>query len=82
MASTQEIFRRIKSVTSTRKVTRAMQMVSAAKMRKSQTATLNSRGYAGLAWDLIHSLYSFEPAELRHIRALQRFRFFRFFGYR
>lgn len=69
MASTQEIFRRIKSVTSTRKVTRAMQMVSAAKMRKSQTATLNSRSYAELAWELIYSLYSFELGELTEIAA-------------
>lgn len=33
-----------------------MQMVSAAKMRKSQAATLASRGYAELAWDMLHSL--------------------------
>lgn len=56
MPGTQELTRRIKSVKSTRKVTRAMQMVSAAKMRKSQNATLASRTFAGLAWELIHSL--------------------------
>lgn len=56
MASTQELTRRIKSVKSTRKVTRAMQMVSAAKMRKSQAATIASRGYAELAWGMLHSL--------------------------
>ena len=56
MASTQELTRRIKSVKSTRKVTRAMQMVSAAKMRKSQAATLASRSYADLAWGMLHSL--------------------------
>lgn len=56
MASTQELTRRIKSVKSTRKVTRAMQMVSAAKMRKSQAATLASRSYAELAWGMLRSL--------------------------
>jgi F-type H+-transporting ATPase subunit gamma len=58
MPGTQELTRRIKSIKGTRKVTRAMQMVSAAKMRKSQNATLASRNYAELAWELIHSLGS------------------------
>ncbi len=56
MPGTQELTRRITSVKSTRKVTRAMQMVSAAKMRKSQSATMSSRTYAQLAWELIRSL--------------------------
>lgn len=56
MAGTQELTRRIKSVKSTRKITRAMQMVSAAKMRKSQMQALASRTYASLAWELIGSL--------------------------
>jgi F-type H+-transporting ATPase subunit gamma len=56
MASTQEITRRIKSVKSTRKITRAMQMVSAAKMRKAQNATMASRTYAELAWQLISTV--------------------------
>ncbi len=56
MASTQELTRRIKSVKSTRKVTRAMQMVSASKMRKSQNATLASRTYSQLALELLNSL--------------------------
>jgi F-type H+-transporting ATPase subunit gamma len=53
MPGLQEIDRRIKSVKSTKKVTRAMQMVSAAKMRKAQSATLASRTYAELAAELI-----------------------------
>src|SRR5688572_21451016 len=56
MPGTQELTRRIKSIKSTRKITKAMQMVSAAKMRKSQNATLASRTYADLAWELIASL--------------------------
>lgn len=47
---------RIRSVTSTRKITHAMQMVSAAKMRKNQTAALMSRTYSSLAWELINRL--------------------------
>ena len=56
MPSSQELTRRIKSAKSTRKITRAMQMISAAKMRKAQNATIASRSYAELAWDLIKSL--------------------------
>lgn len=41
-------------------MTRAMQMVSAAKMRKSQDATLKSRTYSTLAWELILNLSSTE----------------------
>lgn len=56
MPGTQELTRRIKSVKSTRKITRAMQMVSAAKMRKAQSATLASRTYSELAWDLVSKI--------------------------
>jgi len=56
MAGIKELKTRIKSIGSTRKITRAMQMVSAAKMRKSQTAVLQSRSYASLAWELIENV--------------------------
>lgn len=46
MASLQEIKRRIKSVTSTSQITKAMELVSATKMRKSQETALRSRPYA------------------------------------
>lgn len=58
MPSTQELTRRIKSIKSTRKITRAMQLVSSAKMRKSQTIALASRTYAHLAWELINNIGS------------------------
>ena len=64
MPSTQELTRRIKSAKGTRKITRAMQMISAAKMRKSQQATLASRTYAGLAWQLINALGAMEAARI------------------
>ena len=56
MPGIKELKTRIKSIGSTRKITRAMQMVSAAKMRKAQAAALNSRTYSELAWELIHNL--------------------------
>jgi F-type H+-transporting ATPase subunit gamma len=56
MASIKELKNKIKSVKSTRKITRALQMVSAAKMRKSQNMVLQSRNYSALAWNLIENL--------------------------
>src|SRR2546421_371008 len=56
MPGIKELKTRIKSISGTRKVTRAMQMVSAAKMRKSQDATMRSRTYSSLAWELIENI--------------------------
>ncbi|HEY2328226.1 MAG TPA: ATP synthase F1 subunit gamma [Verrucomicrobiae bacterium] len=48
MPSTRDIRRRIKSVKNTSQITKAMQMVAAAKMRKAQQAALVGRPYAQL----------------------------------
>jgi F-type H+-transporting ATPase subunit gamma len=48
MPSTRDIRRRIKSVKNTAQITKAMQMVAAAKMRKAQQAALVGRPYAEL----------------------------------
>ncbi len=48
MPSTRDIRRRIKSVRNTAQITKAMQMVAAAKMRKAQQAALVGRPYAEL----------------------------------
>ncbi|HTV42343.1 MAG TPA: ATP synthase F1 subunit gamma [Candidatus Sulfotelmatobacter sp.] len=48
MPSTRDIRRRIKSVKNTAQITKAMQMVAAAKMRKAQQAALAGRPYAEL----------------------------------
>jgi len=48
MPSTRDIRRRIKSVKSTSQITKAMQMVAAAKMRRAQQAALVGRPYAQL----------------------------------
>ena len=45
-ANTRDIRRRIKSVKNTSQITKAMQMVAAAKMRKAQMRALNGRPYA------------------------------------
>ena len=47
-ANTRDIRRRIKSVKNTSQITKAMQMVAAAKMRKAQQAALGGRPYAEL----------------------------------
>jgi F-type H+-transporting ATPase subunit gamma len=48
MPSTRDIRRRIKSVKNTAQITKAMQMVAAAKMRKAQQSALAGRPYAHL----------------------------------
>lgn len=56
MAKTLDIVRRIKSVTSTKKITRAMEMVAAAKMRKAIEGVLRTRTYANLSWETVLNL--------------------------
>jgi F-type H+-transporting ATPase subunit gamma len=67
--STKEITRRIKSVSNTKKVTKAMELVAAAKMKKTVETTLASRFYAHYSWDILTHLASLEtkskPALLR-----------------
>ena len=46
MASVKEMRNRIGSVKATQKITKAMQMVAAAKLRRAQSAAQNSRPYA------------------------------------
>ena len=48
MASPRDIRRRIKSVKNTAQITRAMQLVAAAKMKKAQDQALAGRDYADL----------------------------------
>ena len=45
MASLRDIRRRIKSVTNTRKITRAMKLVAGAKMRKAEQAARAAQPY-------------------------------------
>ena len=48
MPTTRDLRRRIKSIRNTAQITKAMQMVAAAKMRKAQQAALAGRPYASL----------------------------------
>ncbi len=56
MAKTQDIKRRIRSISNTRKLTRAMKMVSAAKLRRSQERMMKARPYAERTLHVLRSL--------------------------
>lgn len=56
MANLRDIKRRIVSVKSTQKITRAMKMVAASKLRRAQAAILQARPYAYHMRDLVDSL--------------------------
>ncbi|HEX8974183.1 MAG TPA: ATP synthase F1 subunit gamma [Patescibacteria group bacterium] len=56
MASGKDIRRRIKSINSTKKITRAMEMVSAAKMRRAVGSVIGVRPYAHAAWGVLTNL--------------------------
>ena len=56
MAAGKELKRRIKSIKSTKKITKAMELVSASKMKRAISATLASRAYAGYSWEVLQSL--------------------------
>jgi F-type H+-transporting ATPase subunit gamma len=65
MANLRDIRRRIRSVNNTAQITRAMQMVAAAKMRKAQQAAVQGRTYAALLGDILREVSS-TRARLRH----------------
>ncbi|MCL5025041.1 MAG: ATP synthase F1 subunit gamma [Chloroflexi bacterium] len=56
MPSTREIRRRIRSVTSTGQITKAMEMVAASKMRRAQVMALATRPYADKMREALSSL--------------------------
>src|SRR5437762_4946390 len=58
MANILDIRRRIRSVKNTRQITKAMKMVSAAKLRRAQERALASRPYAGMLTNVLKSLVS------------------------
>ena len=51
-ANTKQIQARIKSIRNTRKVTKAMELVAGAKMKKAVDRALETRSYAKLAWEM------------------------------
>src|SRR5690349_12978328 len=66
MANILDIRRRIRSVINTRQITRAMKMVSAARLRRAQERALAARPYAQMLTNVLKSLVSradvFDPA--------------------
>jgi len=56
MASLRDIKRRIRSVENTKQITRAMQMVAAAKLRRAQQRVEAARPYAGKMQEMLQSL--------------------------
>jgi len=65
MPSTRDIRRRINSVKNTAKITKAMQMVAASKMRRAQQAALAGRPYASLMNDVLGNV-TFHAGEFTH----------------
>ncbi len=56
MATAKEIQQRIKSIKNTQKTTKAMELVSGAKMRKAVSAAQSTRNYHRIAWDIARGL--------------------------
>ncbi len=71
MSGAKEIRSKIKSVKSTQKITRAMQMVAASKMRKAQNRMQASRPYSKRIRDVVENL-AYGNTEYRHPYLLPR----------
>lgn len=65
MAGTKEIKRRIKSVKNTKKITKAMELVAASKMKRAVSSTLSSRAYAEYSWEILSSIAK-NGEEIKH----------------
>src|SRR5437762_13367934 len=63
MATLRDIKRRIRSVQSTRQITKAMEMVAAAKLRKAQSRALDARPYAQGMVEVLQALASSQAAQ-------------------
>jgi F-type H+-transporting ATPase subunit gamma len=72
MANVLDLRRRIRSVKNTRQITKAMKMVSAAKLRRAQERAMSARPYARMISSVLDSLmrrvdiYDPETGQLRH----------------
>ncbi|MCC7160798.1 ATP synthase F1 subunit gamma [Candidatus Nomurabacteria bacterium] len=56
MANSKAIKNRIKSVKNTKKITKAMELVAASKMKRAISSTLASRLYAEYSWEILTSI--------------------------
>ncbi len=66
MATAREIRRRIKSIKNIRQITRALEAVSASKVRRAQDQVTSTRPYAAKARELLASVASLAGGEARH----------------
>jgi F-type H+-transporting ATPase subunit gamma len=71
MPSTKEIRLKIKSIQNTRKITKAMEMVAASKMRKAQDRMRQARPYGDKIRNIVARLASANP-EYRHAFMIKR----------
>jgi F-type H+-transporting ATPase subunit gamma len=55
-ANTKEVKLRLQSINNTKKITKAMELVAAAKMKKAVQGALQTRSYHDLAWDIVERL--------------------------
>lgn len=55
-SNTKEVKQRLNSIKNTRKITKAMEMVSAAKMRKAVASALSTRAYHAIAWGIVNRI--------------------------
>jgi F-type H+-transporting ATPase subunit gamma len=78
MANVLDLRRRIRSVKNTRQITKAMKMVSAAKLRRAQERAMQARPYAQMIVNVLESLvrrtdlYNPETGEVRHPLLIER----------
>jgi F-type H+-transporting ATPase subunit gamma len=78
MANVLDLRRRIRSVKNTRQITKAMKMVSAAKLRRAQERALQARPYAQMLVNVLESLvrrtdlYNEHTGEIMHPLLVER----------
>ena len=78
MANVLDLRRRIRSVKNTRQITKAMKMVSAAKLRRAQERALHARPYARMLVNVLESLvrrtdlYNEASGEIMHPLLVER----------
>ncbi len=70
MAGSRDVLRRIKSVRSTRKITRTMELVATSKLKRAMDRVAAARPYAEAAQDLVRGLHS--PALAQDHAVLRR----------
>src|SRR5580698_9807357 len=78
MANVLDLRRRIRSVKNTRQITKAMKMVSAARLRRAQERAMLARPYAQMIANVMESLvrrtdmYSSESGDILHPLLVER----------